>query len=440
MMEQGEAVAARVIAELDPTLAIAALSRYVRVFDPGIFEPTASSDDERGWNGPRPSADDECEIGGYLIRARTADAWDAIVGLLVALSGQRPRVFHALMQGCRDLSNSTPEQDGLHNLLLEPEQALHDIALEREHRRVQQGYLSADDARAFLKLARQPRQGQSTNPIAAAYFRDLDEAIASTSERPPDDRGAAVSSIDIAVSIDAITEVMAEAAIERTQPRALLGPGTAETTCLMPIEPLMEYVVATNPAAYRLRNQELTFLANALLAGCSVYGRAFTIQEAWDAAVGICNVGLDRGPLPDAFLVEHDLIGEFEWGWRLLHERVSVFVTDALIAVLAEVRTVDADIQRDLDGLRRNLMRERTAGMPFRAAESLEVLSILDTPTWACLCGLLSECPVAPDALSAILERRTSAISATAFACFTTRAQIGRVADLAGRLRDLLLH
>src|SRR5262249_10701902 len=158
-MDEGDAVAARVIAEMDESLAVAALSRYVRVFDPGIFEPTFSSDDEREWNGPRPTDDCECEVAGYLIRARTADTWDAIVGLLMMLSDERPRAFHRLMCGCRDLSNSTPEEDGLDDLLLAPEQALHDVALEREQRRTQQGYLSAEDARAFLHMARQQERG-----------------------------------------------------------------------------------------------------------------------------------------------------------------------------------------------------------------------------------------------------------------------------------------
>ena len=30
-----------------------------------------------------------------------------------------------------------------------------------------------------------------------------------------------------------------------------------------------------------------------MLAGCSVYGRPLTLQEAWDAAVGVCNIGLE---------------------------------------------------------------------------------------------------------------------------------------------------
>jgi hypothetical protein len=233
---------------------------------------------------------------------------------------------------------------------------------------------------------------------------------------------------------------MAEAGIAPAQPRARLGPAAADATRVMPLEALMEHVFASHPAAYLARNQELTFLANALLAGCSVYTRAFTIQEAWDASVGVCNLGLDGATVPEAFLADHDLIAAFEIGWRLLHEHVSLFVVDRLLAALAALRTVDAEVQVDLGRLRRELRRQRAAGTPWRAAESLEVLAILDTPAWACLCGLLSECPVVPDALSAILDGRTSAVSASAFVCFTTRAQIDRVHEFGDRLRDLLLQ
>jgi len=140
------------------------------------------------------------------------------------------------------------------------------------------------------------------------------------------------------------------------------------------------------------------------------------------------------------FRSEHDLIAEFEAGWRMLHEEVSLLISDALIAALIRLRTVDDDVDSDLDRLRRALTRERAAGTPWRVAETLEVVAILDTPAWACLCGLLSECPVLPVALAAILDRRTRAVSATAFACFTTRSDIDRVHEFAARLHDLLLH
>ena len=99
----------------------------------------------------------ECEVGGYLVRARRTDAWDAIVALLVALETEHHHDFHAVMQGCRGLSYSRPEIDGLDDLLMAPEQHLHDVAIEREQRRSRHGYATPADARAFLHMARQPQ-------------------------------------------------------------------------------------------------------------------------------------------------------------------------------------------------------------------------------------------------------------------------------------------
>ena len=46
LVEAGDSVAARIVATLDKDVVIVGLSRYVRVFDAGIFEPVAQSDDE----------------------------------------------------------------------------------------------------------------------------------------------------------------------------------------------------------------------------------------------------------------------------------------------------------------------------------------------------------------------------------------------------------
>src|SRR4029450_1860983 len=82
----------------------------------------------------------ECEVGGYLVRARRTDVWDAIVTLLVTLETEQHHCFQAVMQGCRELSDSRPEIDGLDDLLMAPEQHLHDVAIERERRRSRRGY------------------------------------------------------------------------------------------------------------------------------------------------------------------------------------------------------------------------------------------------------------------------------------------------------------
>ena len=185
LVDAGDSVAARIVAALDQHLVIVGLCRYLRVFDPGTFEPTDSTDDEpmdrHDMMNCETSGDVlECEVGGYLVRARRTDAWDAIVTLLVTLAAEQSDCFQAVMQGCRRLSHSRPEVDGLDDLLLAPAQHLHDVALERERRRSRQGYATPADARAFLQMARQrqaaPRTpGVSTsiaiNPIATAYFR-----------------------------------------------------------------------------------------------------------------------------------------------------------------------------------------------------------------------------------------------------------------------------
>src|SRR5688500_3400633 len=99
LVDTGNSVAARTVAALDKNLVVAGLSRYVRVFDPGIFEPTAQSDDEpTDRHGAMREGDSidvdsrggglECEVAGYIVRARRADAWDAIVTLLVALDAE----------------------------------------------------------------------------------------------------------------------------------------------------------------------------------------------------------------------------------------------------------------------------------------------------------------------------------------------------------------
>ena len=46
LVDEGESVAARTVAVLDQQLVILGMSRYLRVLDPGVFEPTESSDDE----------------------------------------------------------------------------------------------------------------------------------------------------------------------------------------------------------------------------------------------------------------------------------------------------------------------------------------------------------------------------------------------------------
>ena len=78
LVDTGESVAARTVAALETSLVVEGLSRYVRVLDPGIFEPTAQTDDESidrhdamregdrhapGRDPPRPGYRTSCGLG-----------------------------------------------------------------------------------------------------------------------------------------------------------------------------------------------------------------------------------------------------------------------------------------------------------------------------------------------------------------------------------------
>jgi hypothetical protein len=481
LVDTGDSVAARTVAALDQHLVIVGLSRYLRVFDPGTFEPTESSDDEPIDRHEMMNSETrdvlECEVGGYLVRALRTDTWDAIVTLLVTLETEHDHYFHAVMQGCRRLSNSRPEIDGLDDLLMAPEQHLHDVAIERDRRRSRQGYATPADARAFLQMARQPQRTPHTpgvptasNPIATAYFRAAEEEAetapedtsAGAPERAPYPDATDVLSrgdADIPTSIDAVIELLAEAARLRgyggqdvmpERPRALLEAAgeDARVTKLPVLKRLMEFVLHHDETAYLTRSRELAFLANTLLAGSSVQSRPFTPREASDAAACICNLALECWPArwpgatsqgasssreldtvvpPDAFLADHDLVAAFEVGWSVLYQDVSLFVADQLVSTLADLHCVDADTRHGLRALRRTLQKQREAGTPWLARDAADVLAMLDMTAWISVLGLLDECPILTAALTAMLERRTTGVSPTAFEFISTTAQIGDI-------------
>src|SRR6266542_5886060 len=456
LVDAGDTVAARIVAAMDEHLVVAGLSRYIRVFDPAAISTSLDGeppDIDVSHGGP------ECEVGGYLVRGIMADAWDAIVALLLALDADHHDRFHAVMRACRRLTNSRPEVDGLDHLRMEPEQLLHDVARDREHRRSQQGYSTPPDARAFLLMARRrrlPSNGEPpVNQLVAAYFRAVtdtlgseNDAVANLPQRalePP----ATLEGVPEAVG--AVADMLARAGLPAQRPRALLEGTHSQPSRLALIRTLIDSVRDTDDAMYVVRSQELAFLANTLMAGCSIQSRAFTPQEASDAAVGVCNLGLEHWPdshatspagldaaLPDTFLMDHDLVSAFEVGWAVLYENVSMFVAGQLLFGLSNLRCGDADIQKGLDTLRIELTRQREAGTPWRARNALEVIAMLDMPAWVSVLGLLDECPVIPTALMATLEGRTGAISATEFKFIASSSQLGKVREFMARFLDIL--
>ena len=356
-------VAADKLLAIDLELVITGLAEHVAVFDGAA-----------GIGGV------DAHVGGYAIRAKRADAWEAIVALLQFLEAERPGKFHHVMSGCRALSNAGFETDGLDGLLGSSAQAMFDLAVAREQRREAHGFLSPAQGRAFLQASRNvDLRGEAPpapDPIARAYFLAMSAA-------PP----------------DAIARVDPNAAAERTEDGA--------------------------------------FLANAILAGCSYRGRSFAPQEAADAAIAVCRLGLENWPAHWPRASARDLVNVFEVGWTILHG-LSMEVAAGLAEVLGQMLHTDSWIQRELRALGRSLKKHSKDQEPWHAQDGLEMIAALDSVSWAGLTGLIAECPVMHAALAAPAGARTLSINATDFAFISSNEQIAAVRQFMQSLPERL--
>ncbi len=444
LMQAGAAVAAQKVIGLDIELVIAGLARHAAVFDHAAVSAYTTLEGElvpgrelRGELGR--------QIGGYVIDSKSTAAWEAIVDLLGFLASDHPQYFHRLMRGCVRLSSGTREADGFHDLLQDVEQDTFDLSADREARREKQGYVTPAEARAFLEAGRQLRITGEPPPrsaLAEAYFRGMETALPGGNDaaRQPvatlrESNGDAIPEID-ADAVAAVFEILRDAGVLTAPARGLLESGDPQASPLAWIQAHVESHAASA--------EELAFLANTLLAGCSIQSRAFSLQEASDAAAAICNLGLENWPFDpprSAALAQgragRDLITAFQVGWTILHRDVCMFTAQQLIGVLADVSCSDRDIQLQLNALRRELKRHVRDRAPWRAQNALDVIMVLDAPSWAALLALLAECPVMHAAVGAS-ERRGLSINATDFEFITRNSQIAAVREFVASLPSAL--
>src|SRR5262244_334891 len=295
------------------------------------------------------------------------------------------------------------------------------------------------------------------NPLARAYFRAIDETRAADAHGASSASGllAAASEAqpapeDSAEAVAAVFEILHDAGILAQPPRALLSVSEGRAPRLGHIRARLEFALDQDQAAYSARNEELAYLANTLKAGCSIQARPFTAQEASDAAVAICNLGLENWPPhwlpanatapPISFLIDHDLVSVFQVGWTVLHCEVSMYAAEQLIAVLDRMRCDDREIQAGLDALRIEMTKHWQAGAPWRARDALDVIATLDLLAWAVLVALIDECPALHAGARASQDPRTLSVSATDFEFISENSQIASVREFMQSLPETLLR
>jgi hypothetical protein len=442
LVDADPTVAAARLAKMDVALVVAGLSPHVTVFDPAVFsaavEPSgadvvSNAGRERGIHA---------DIGGYIVIARRADAWDAILEALLALDEHHPDAFQRVMRACRMLSNSAREVDGLDDLLPDAEQARFDVSLSRERRRDRLGFLPPQQARAFLDSARRIRldvEPPQDHVMFAAYQRTL--AVTNETETMPGATEFTDTPADgrAADSVSAVIEVLRGAGVLGDTTRARLPAARDEQSPVN--EALNHYLqccAESGDAAWMARDQELAFLANALVGGCSMQGRPCTAREAVDAVAATCNLGLEYWPRHWRAASSHGLVTLFQVGWSVLHREVSMVAADRLADALDNVRSSDRDLQLGLHALRRELHRQRKLGKPWRARAQLDVLAPLDLPAWAALTALLDECPVMLANVSAPGGRQPHTVNPSEFQFIASARDVGSVHAFLRSLTELL--
>jgi hypothetical protein len=430
LADLGDSIAAQKVAEMNADLVIAGLAQHARVFDGIMMTPYRTTDGVEMIENREPERGFICEVGGYRLVAKRMDSWEAIVAILISLDAEHPRYFHQVMRGCCELSNAGFERDGLDELLDADHQKTFDLALDREERRDDQGYVAPAEARAFLRMAREGGDG---------HVPRVEPRIPQIPASPEFPELAAEDSEATAALVD----VLLEAGIIAPPPRALLAgsqdDSSSDKGALRFIQAQMQFVFDRDYAAYTRRNDELTYLANTLMSGCAFQGRQFTSQEAWDAAVTVCNLGLANWPsLPDGFLVDHDLVEVFQAGWAVLYKDVVMYAAEKLLKILSRLRCDDRDTQAGLAALYMELSAGCRAGMPWRASEAMEVIALLDMPAWTALLGLIDEFPVLRAALSASLNPRAHTVSASAFEFISENSQVASIHEFMQSLPDML--
>lgn len=478
LVESGASNAALKLAGLDVDFVTAAMVDLVGVIDQKAEVAAAHfrqivNDSQEEELYERPSVIERiresgttCEIAGYAITAKRSDSWDALVTVLGALHDEHGDFFQEVMNRCCSVTaKQIEDSSGSYELLNAPQQLRFDVAFDREQRREGQGYVAAPQAAAFLQSARRiglrAEIAPARDDTTRAYFREL-ERRPRWSERGPsapprDSESPAQSESGMA----SFLETLREAGVVTDTPRALLAEGNvAESDRRSTLTAHMQYVSEHDEDAFTRRNEELGYLANVLVSGCSFNSGQFSTADARDAVMSTCNLGLENWPrqwlvvsnaskvgqtidgdslLPLDFLVHHDLVTVFRVGWTVLYEQVVVYVTRRLMDVLSGLSSDDSDLHDDLRELCLRLHKHLREGTPWQARGQLDVIAILDPPSWATLLRLIDECPVITGDVEPSKATAPRLRVSTDFAFVSENRQIASVREFVATLSQRLV-
>ena len=320
LLEAGEQHAAKRLSELPEDLVTLALHRHVLVLDVDALaaEMEDAGEDAEDTDKALTSCLYE-ELDGYQIVSRRHEGWDTVLTAILALDRDHHAFLVRVLDRCVAMTTEYIESNGgLYEVLTSDEMLEGDVAGDREDRRAETGHVPPTDAAAFLKLAKAGADVAPTehDPITRAYFRRLVKTTTATRK---------ASGARPAAMLDAPSATFA-----RLPAGPVAGPAPAEPLLIRAMRQLAE----DDPARFDERTEELAYLVNVLVAGCSFRGRRLRPVEAAAAVIATCSEGLALAlqaksprkagaatttPTLDAAgaaLREHPADGLFRLAWR----------------------------------------------------------------------------------------------------------------------------
>jgi len=293
LLEAGDRAVAERLAELPQDLVTLAFHRHVLVLTEDALRAELTADDDEAEAAEK--AFESClseELDEYQLIWRGGDGWDDVLAALLAFDRDHHDLAVDLLERCAKLSREyIDDNGGLYEVLSSDEMLESDLAAERETRRAEHGYVAPSQAAAFLRLARKPETGGNSpperDPLTRAYFRELSRSQAPTA------RAAASAATATATASDGrrLAGLLAASGITREATPRLLSSATAASDVSL-LQSALSRLAELAPAAASERSEELAYLSNVLVAGCSVEGRRLRPLEAVEHAIAAVSLGL----------------------------------------------------------------------------------------------------------------------------------------------------
>jgi hypothetical protein len=291
LLEHGDDFAAGRVAAMSEDLVALALHRLVLVLDVDFLAVGLAHLEDGRLIDKALESSQSFELDEFLLVALDHRRFDAVAAVLVALDKEHRDLLRRLLERLRGLDDARIEDEGgLYEVLTAGESLAEDVAGEREDRRAREGYVAPSLARSFLARARLEGLDDEPDPAARIYFREFEPRTGGP--------GAVGGSAALAALPEGIP--------------GDTGPGRAGR-----LAAALALLLESDPQAHDRLLASLSFLANALVSGHGVRGRAMRPAEAASAALGVCELGLGDDPWDPARL---DAVALFRRGWRLLHD------------------------------------------------------------------------------------------------------------------------